>query len=147
MRQWMHSWPGLLLWLLAGGLIGLALLAVDVWFVALPLALLGAGLGGLALRFAGRRYLPGLLIGFGLLPGLWLLGEIISAGRPCSNMMVLVQGSPTPRAVSCSELPGSYDLLCAVLLLLALVGGGWLLLRLWRARRPGPADIAARSGP
>jgi hypothetical protein len=124
----------LLLWCLAGGLLGIAVLGFDVWFLALSCLLAAVGLGLLALRWGGASGFWVALLVAGLVPSILLLWVILALPICPGPGMGLPAQVPLGTGVSCSVIPISYYLLLGAFLMLALVGLVWPLVRLLQPR-------------
>lgn len=125
----------ILYWALAGALMGFGY--IGILSIGFPFLLLGLGLVIFGLI---RRWLNGLwafLIGFGGLPALILVLDIITAPPPCPPGEITLP--PGVHSFTCSGPLGNYVTLAIIFGAIALVGVAWpLVLWLWRrARRAG----------
>lgn len=124
-RQTWH----VLYWIMIGGLIGLGLLSFDIVFLAVPCLIAGLGLGAFGIMRWGTSRLWAALLGFGILPALILLNDIIRAYPPCTAQGLTLLANTLPgTSVSCGALPTAYYILFACFVIVALVGGVWPIL-------------------
>ena len=124
------QWPALLFFL-AGGLTGFGLLAFDVFFIFIPCVMLGLGLAIFASKRWGNHLLWVAVLGFGTVPVLLLLFDIISSFPPCPpGGLSIPADAPVGTTVSCSgPLPAAYYLLLACFGMVVLGAVAWPLLR------------------
>jgi|SRR5579884_2835524 hypothetical protein len=120
-----------LLWFIAGGLIGLGLLAFDIYFIFIPCVIAGICL----LIFEIRRWGPGQLwlafLGFGVVPALLLLNSILSSFPTCPpEGLTIPPDAPPGTTLSCGgPLPSTYYVLLACFAGIALAALMWPILR------------------
>jgi hypothetical protein len=128
----MRNWQ-LVYWLVAGFLIGGGLIGFDIYFIALPLILIGLAMliAGIS-RFRGPE-IWALLIGLGVVPASIFVFDIVTASPPCTGNILTVP--PGGTSASCSYIPQSYYVFAIVFAIIALVGVGGLLLRRNRVYR------------
>lgn len=122
-------------WLLAGALIGFGV--IGILSIGFPFLLVGCGLviyGIIRFRFRGFW---AFLVGFGTLPAIILMVDILTAPPPCTGQPLLLP--PHVSSISCGYIPPSYYNLAIFFGCTALLGGVWpllrVLLRRLRARR------------
>jgi hypothetical protein len=126
-------------WLLAGALIGFGV--IGILSIGFPFLLVGCGLlmyGVIRFRFRGFW---AFLVGFGTLPAIILIVDILTAPAPCTGQPLMLP--PHVSSISCGSIPPSYSTLAIFFACTALLGGGWpllrILLRRLRARRSSRA--------
>jgi hypothetical protein len=112
----------ILYWLITGALLGIGL--ISILSIGLPLLLTG-----LILLIAGLirlrvRNLWALLVGFGGLPALVLILDIITAPPRCTGQPLMVP--PGGGSASCGFIPTSYYVFAVVFGLITLAGFAWL---------------------
>ena len=125
MRMWQLSY-----WVMAGGLIGFGL--IGILSIGFPFLLVG-----LAMVIYGviRRWVDTVwaaFVGFGILPALFLLYDLITAPLPCPPQGLSLP--PNAASLSCGSIPGRYAVLVVIFGVIALAGGIWPLLRRLRTR-------------
>jgi hypothetical protein len=126
----MQNWR-LFYWLVAGALTGFGV--IGILSIGFPFLLAGLGMVIYGvIRFKARGFWAA-LIGFGTLPALILIWDIISAPPPCTGQVLTLP--PDTSSVSCGYIPDSYYLMAVIFGVIALVGMVWPLLR--RLRTPG----------
>lgn len=125
----MQNWR-LFYWMVAGALTGFGV--IGIFSIGLPFLLIGLGMViyGVA-RFKARGFWAA-LIGFGTLPALILIGDIITAPPPCTGQVLTLP--PNTSSVSCGYIPDSYYIMAGIFGAIALVGMIWPLLRRLRTR-------------
>lgn len=109
--------PAALLWAFVGALLGVGVIALGSigWTLLLAGVLLGASTAWLA---RGRGVWAG-LIGFGLLPALVLIFDILSAPPPCPTQPVVISSG----AYTCGGgVPPGYITLAIFFLIIAALG-------------------------
>lgn len=121
----MRNWR-LLYWLMAGLLIGAGLIGFDIYFIALPVILIGLAMVIIGiLRFRSTGFWA-LLIGLGGLPAFIFVFDIVTASPPCTGQTLIIP--PGGTSASCSYIPQSYYVFAIVFAAIALVGIAGLLL-------------------
>ncbi len=117
-------------WLIAGALIGVGLLGFDVYFIFVPCVIVGLTLVVVGIRRWGTRYLWAAFLGFGILPALFLLNDIIRSSPACPPQgLIIPPGAPPGTTLSCGYVPTTYYVLLAGFVLIALVSAAWPLIR------------------
>ncbi len=125
----MQNWR-LFYWMVAGALAGFGV--IGILSIGLPFLLIGLGMVIYGVvRFKARAFW-GALIGFGTLPALILIGDIITAPPPCTGQILTLP--PNTSSVSCGYIPDSYYIMAGIFGAIALVGMIWPLLRRLRTR-------------
>jgi hypothetical protein len=123
----------LLYWLVAGLLIGAGLIGFDIYFIALPLILIGLAMLIVGiLRFRSHEFWA-FLIGLGGVPALIFVYDIVTASPACTGNILTVP--PGGTSASCSYIPQSYYVFAIIFAVITLVGVGGLLLRRNRVHR------------
>jgi hypothetical protein len=125
----MRTWQ-LLYWMSAGGLIGFGL--IGILSIGFPFLLVGLGM---VIYGAVRRWIDtfwAAFVGFGILPALFLMYDIITTPPPCPPQGLSLP--PHATSVSCGSIPGSYSVLLVIFGVIALAGGIWPLIRRFRTR-------------
>src|SRR5947207_15435355 len=99
-----------LYWIMSGALIGVAFIALDVWFVFLPCALVGLSLAIFGQLRWGVGYLWAAVIGLGAAPALFIINDIIRSLPFCPQQGETVELTLPPNApsASCGVVPASY---------------------------------------
>lgn len=123
--------PGqILYWLIGGALIGLGLLGFDVYFIFIPCVIVGLIMLIVGIKHWGAGRLWAAFLGFGILPALFLLNDILSSYPPCPPQgLSIPAGAPPGTTVLCGFVPIYYYVMLAFFILIALVAGAWPLLR------------------
>ncbi|HET8841501.1 MAG TPA: hypothetical protein VFN35_08540 [Ktedonobacteraceae bacterium] len=123
-------WPAFLFFI-AGGLLGIGLLGLDVFFFSIPCVLSGLGLAIFASQRWGNHALWVAFLGFGMVPALFLLFDIIRSFPTCPpGGLRIPADAPAGTTASCSgPLPAAYSLLLACFGIVALGALVWPLLR------------------
>lgn len=118
-------------WFIAGGLIGLGLLAFDVYFIFIPCVIAGVCLLILEIRRWGNRKLWIAFLGFGLVPTLFLLNSILNSIPTCPpGGLTLPAHVPAGTVISCGgPVPGTYYILLASFAGIAFIAVTYPLLR------------------
>ena len=120
----MQNWR-LFYWLIAGALTGFGV--IGILSIGFPFLLAGLGMVIFGvIRFKARGFWAA-LIGFGTLPALILIGDIITAPPPCTGQILTLP--PNTSSVSCGYIPDSYYIMAGIFGAIALVGMAWPLLR------------------
>ena len=116
---------------IAGGLIGLGLLAFDVFFIFIPCVMIGLGLDIVGSKRWGNHSLWTAFLGFGMVPALFLLHDIISSFPTCTPAgLTLPADAPAGTTLSCGgPIPATYYILLACLGIVILGAVAWPLLR------------------
>ncbi len=119
----------LLFWIIAGGLIGVGVLGFDVLFLAVPCFIVGLSLLIFGVTRLGTERLWAALLGFGLIPALFLLNTIIST-PPCPPQgLAIPANAPAGTSVSCGLIPTSYYILLAGFTIIVVCAFVWPVLR------------------
>ena len=125
----MQNWR-LFYWMVAGALIGFGV--IGILSIGLPFLLIGLGMVIYGvIRFKARGFWAA-LIGFGTLPALILIGDIITAPQACTGQTLTLP--PNTSSVSCGYIPDSYYIMAVIFGAIALVGMVWPLLRRLHSR-------------
>jgi len=115
----------LLYWLIAGALIGFGL--IGILSIGFPFIIVGLVLciyGVIRFRASGCW---AAIIGFGALPAVILVLDIITAPPPCTGQALT--SPPGGSGVSCSSIPSSYYIMALTFGFIALLGAAWPLLQ------------------
>jgi hypothetical protein len=125
-----QTWQ-VLSWIIAGGLIGLGLIGFDVPFILVPCLIVGLGLVIFGITRWGTGHLWAAFLGFGAIPALFLLNDIIRAYPPCPPQGLTIPASaPAGTSVSCGgPIPVTYYILLACFGIITLASGSWPILR------------------
>lgn len=124
-----QTWQ-VLYWLIAGGLVGFGLIGFDIYFIFIPCVIVGLILVIVGIRRWGTGRLWAAFLGFGILPALFLLNDIISSYPACTQQgLTIPAGAPPGTTASCGYIPTPYYVLLACFCLIALVAGAWPFLR------------------
>lgn len=129
----MQGRAGALYWVATGAVMGFGL--IGLMTIGFPFLVVGLILAVVGLWRPGVGEVWGLLIGLGGLPALVFLSHIVQGIRTALNPFCAQQdpGSPIPPPagpVECAFIPGSYYVMFAISLAIALSGIGlYLLLR------------------
>ena len=119
-----------LYWFIAGSLIGMGFIGFDIYFIFIPCVIVGVSLIILGITRWGTGRLWASFLGFGSLPALFLLFDIINSYPPCPPQgLSIPAGAPPGTTVSCGSVPSSYYILLACFGIIALVAGAWPVLR------------------
>lgn len=118
----------ILFWLLAGGIVGMGLIGIDIFFLSIPCIIVGLILTIIGINLWGIKQLWAAFLGLGLVPALFLFYDIITVPPPCpltgpvvpANAPILTCGGP---------LPTLYYILLACFGGIALVAGMWPIVR------------------
>jgi hypothetical protein len=138
MTQRSQRAPLLVLWALAGALLGVGVIAI--LSIGVALLLLGVILAAIAAWLSWGRGLWAILIGFGLAPAAFLVFDIVTAPPPCPTQPVVI----TSGSYTCADIPPSYADMAVGFLAVALIGALIpLASRLRRAMRPDAHPRAA----
>ena len=123
-------------WAITGTLIGFGLISFDIYFIAYPCLLVGLGLIIYGVIRLGIGGIWAALLGFGTLPALMLVWDIVTAPPPCQPGGLSLP--PHTAQLACSYIPPSYFLFAVLFGAIALMGGAWPLLRRLRTRHGAP---------
>lgn len=127
-----QTWQGqALLFFIAGGLIGLGLLAFDVFFIFIPCLMIGLGLAFFGSKRWGNHALWAAFLGFGMVPALFLINDIIRSFPTCPpGGLTLPADAPAGTTLSCGgPLPPTYYIFLACFGIVVLGAVAWPLLR------------------
>jgi hypothetical protein len=111
-------------WMVAGALIGFG--AIGILSIGLPFLFIGLGMVTYGIIHFRARGFWAALIGFGTLPALILIVDILTAPPPCTGQPLTL---PPNTSMSCSYIPDSYYIMAVIFGAIALVGMAWPLLR------------------
>jgi hypothetical protein len=125
-----QAWQALLLFI-AGSLIGLGLLALDLFFISIPCIMIGLGLAIFGNKRWGNHSLWTAFLGFGMVPALFLLNNIIRSFPTCPpGGLTLPADAPAGTTVSCGgPIPATSYILLACFGVVVLGAFAWPLLR------------------
>jgi hypothetical protein len=119
-----------LYWFIAGGLVGTGFIGFDIYFIFIPCLIVGVSLVIFGIMRWGTGRLWAAFLGFGSLPALFLLNDIIRSSPPCpSQGLTIPAGAPPGITVSCGSVSSLYYILLACFGIIALVAGTWPILR------------------
>lgn len=125
----MQNW-WLFYWMVAGALAGFGV--ISIFSIGLPFLLIGLGMVTYGIIRLRARGFWAALIGFGTLPALILIVDILTAPPSCNGQPLIIP--PNAPGVSCSGIPDSYYIMAVIFGAIALLGISWPLLRRLRAR-------------
>jgi len=112
----------ILYWLITGALLGIGF--ISILSIGLPLLLIGLVLLITGLIRLRVRNLWALLVGFGGLPALVLILDIVTAPPACTGHELVIP--PGASSASCGFIPTSYYVFAVVFGLIMLAGFAWL---------------------
>lgn len=131
----MKNWMEALYWAIAGGSVGFGL--IGIFSIGYPFLVIGVIMVFLGAIRVSPRQAWAALVGFGGVPAMFLsasVAEVFLFSDPsCSGIFwgnsVSRSGSvslaPGQESITCSAIPGSYLIMLAVFLIIALSGLSW----------------------
>ena len=133
----MKNWMKVLYWAIAGGFVGFGL--IGILTIGYPFLVVGVIMTVLGAIKIGPRHAWAALMGFGIVPAMFLSVSVADvfffADPSCSGIFWgnsvsgSVSGSvsvaPGQESITCSAVPGSYLIMLAAFLIIALSGLGW----------------------